>query len=67
MDGNTNYTQNFEVKLLNLDGKVIFKTYNQLLEANLLLNDKLKTLDKGIYLLNITGTKGTHAIKLIKN
>ena len=67
LEDKTNFNQNFEVRLLSLDGRVIFKTYNQLSEANLSLNDKLKTLDKGIYLLNITGTKGTYSTKLIKN
>lgn len=57
----------FEVNLITLDGKTVFKTSNQINEANSLLNDKLKTLEKGIYILNISGKKGSYSSKIIKN
>lgn len=58
--------QNFEVNLVGLDGKLVFKTFNKLIDANQLLNEKLKTLDKGIYLLNIIGKTGVYSSKMIK-
>jgi hypothetical protein len=58
--------QNFEVSLMTLDGRIVFKTFNSLLNANLLLNEKLKNLDNGIYLLNIIGKKGTYSSKVFK-
>lgn len=57
----------FQLSLITLDGKTVFKTINRITEANILLNDKLKTLEKGIYLLNISGTKGAYTSKIIKN
>ena len=55
------------MNLITLDGKTVFKTFNQINEANSLLNDKLKTLEKGIYILSISGKKGSCSSKIIKN
>jgi hypothetical protein len=66
LDEQNSANENYELTLIGLDGRLMFKNYDIISVSNQLLNNSLKYLNQGIYILNLKGKTNSYSLKLVK-
>jgi hypothetical protein len=66
LDDENSTNEKYELTLTGLDGRLMFSNYDKISTSNQLLNNSLKYLNQGIYILNLKGKDNSYSIKILK-
>jgi len=66
IDGKNNDQEKYDLSLISLDGRVVFSNFDKISTSNTLLNNYVKYLNQGIYILNIKGKDQSYSAKFVK-
>lgn len=66
LDDENSTNEKYELTLTGLDGRLMFSNYDKISTSNQLLNNSLKYLNQGIYILNLKGKDNSYSIKIVK-